>query len=161
MNLVIIVNALLLECTFNKTNKPLSLQGFFYVRKTMKYFLKQLSKIALDTEYPQLISEIKHLQQQQKIWVYSNPDSCFLALKPVYRVGQLTLFIWVGISANQDGLAKVMPKIEAMAKATDCYFVEFVSTRKGFKRVAEKMGYYPVKINKQFTTYRKEVSGDG
>ena len=125
--------------------------------KKYQPFKSELTKLGELANTPDLIDQLQAKETNQEITVYSDPDLGFLAVKPVTRANQLTLFVWVAISRLPNGIVTVLPMLEQMARETGCSAIEFETTRKGFKRVARNIGFVPIGQREIFTIYRKEV----
>ncbi|MBO9492065.1 hypothetical protein J7384_17015 [Endozoicomonas sp. G2_1] len=121
-------------------------------------FVGELTKLAKATGVPDLIEQLKTAQEKGEAIIYSEPHIGFLAVKPTFRDDELVLFVWVGISRMTNGLKHGVRMCQQMASETACKAVEFETSRKGFKRIAGRMGFIPKARRNQFITYRKEVN---
>ena len=64
-----------------------------------------------------------------------------VVLRLMQRDGARYVLVWLGISHGTGALAKFNPVVSALTRAAGADWFEFCTTRRGFIRMADKLGF--------------------
>lgn len=68
-------------------------------------------------------------------------DDIRMVLRPRMKNGIPYVVVWLGVSTRRDGLIKYLPQLKELTRMIGGQWVEFYTKRKGFIRVAPKLGF--------------------
>lgn len=92
--------------------------------------------------------------EEGKAWFLLGQGQEFVILKGARRQysEEPHLLVWFGWSKSGNAIERYWADIQQIGRDADFKFIEFWSDRKGFSRIAEKMGLKP-----DMTIYRGEI----
>lgn len=98
-----------------------------------------LNRIASDTSNPRLSSELQDAIRNRVAFLFVRCEDVFV-LKPVVEQGITGVLVWVGWG---DGGApdRHLPEVKRLARLIGARWLRFHSARKGWLRVAPRMGW--------------------
>ncbi|WEA32229.1 MULTISPECIES: hypothetical protein [Aeromonas] len=100
---------------------------------------KAINRIASDTGNPRLSAELQDAIRNRVAFLFVRGDDGFV-LKPVCEWGATGVMVWVGWG---DGGApeRHLPEVKRLARMIGARWLRFHSARRGWLRVAPKMGW--------------------
>ncbi len=101
--------------------------------------MNKLNRIAADTGHPNLSAELHDAIRNRVAFLFVRGDDGFV-LKPQAEDGVTGVLVWVGWG---DGGApeRHLPEVKHLARLIGARWLRFHSARKGWLRVAPKMGW--------------------
>lgn len=120
-------------------------------------FIPALQQLAIASDTPNLVEQIKDKTKNGYALQFIDGDGYFI-IEPIYnKSGQAGMLIWLGIHGNPKESHQSYLRLEQLAISTKMKFIRFETHRKGFKRLALRFGFKPVRVNNKKITYEKEV----
>ncbi len=121
-------------------------------------YTKELKKLELDTGYTTLTSDLESDISKGDSTLIQFSRNVALVIKPIFKSGELGLFVHLGVSRELNALHSFNKTLDELAALSGFKFIQFKSKRKGFARIANRLGYSALGVDKnQFTIYQKEV----
>lgn len=101
--------------------------------------MNPLERIARDTGNPELSAELQDAIRNGVAFLFVRGDDGFV-LKPIAENGVTGVLVWVG---GGDGGApeRHLPEVKRLARLIGARWLRFHSSRKGWLRVAPRMGW--------------------
>lgn len=121
-------------------------------------FLPHINKLSSKFDEPNLLAEINQSIANGESFV-QQADNSLAVIKFVFdEQNRIGIHVWVGI--NLKGKSLHYRFIEALqsAKATGVNFIRFETKRKGFDRIAPKLGFFKLGEREGFTVWQREVN---
>jgi hypothetical protein len=89
---------------------------------------------------PAVLNEIREAIAKNEAFCFGN-DDVRMVLRPRSKNGIPYVVVWLGASTRQDGLIKYLPNLKQLTRMIGGRWAEFYTSRKGFIRVAERLGF--------------------
>ncbi|QKJ87396.1 hypothetical protein PMPD1_2454 [Paramixta manurensis] len=81
-------------------------------------------------------------------------DDVRIVLKPMMAEGIPYVLVWLAVSSGENGLAKYIPEVQKLTRLVGGRWFEFYTQRRGFIRVAEKLGFKRMPDEDGFMKFR-------
>ena len=98
-----------------------------------------LSRIALDTGDPHLISDLHNAIHTRVAFLFVRGSDGFV-LKPVTEAGITGVVVWVGWG-SLGATERHLPEVKRLARMIGARWLRFHSMRKGWLKVAQRQGW--------------------
>ena len=106
----------------------------------MKDLMRNLiTRIATDTGNPCLSDELQDAIRNRVVFLFVRGTDGFV-LKPVMEAGACGVLVWVGWG-EQGAPVRHLPEVKRLARMIGARWLRFHSTRRGWLKVAPKMGW--------------------
>ncbi len=115
---------------------------------------EKCNQIGKQANIPDLFQTVKKHLIEQTSFALHNHDG-FVIVRPLVIDNKKTLQVEVAYSTSKKGCLKYQESIERLAAYLDCIQVEFYTVRKGFDRLAPRLGYVKVPCREHFILWRK------
>ena len=89
---------------------------------------------------PAMVYEIEQACRDKRAFCFGT-DDVRMVLRPRMKNGIPYVVVWLGVSTRRDGLIKYLPQLKELTRMIGGQWVEFFTKRKGFIRVAPKLGF--------------------
>ncbi|CNJ88791.1 Uncharacterised protein [Yersinia aldovae] len=103
-------------------------------------FISKLARIARDAGDPELLIHVRDACRKKQAFCFS-ADDAVIVLRPRMKEGIPYVVVWLGISNGQQGLVKYTPEVQSLTRMIGGRWAEFYTTRKGFIRIAKRLGF--------------------
>lgn len=111
-----------------------------------------LNEMALAAEIPKtpqiIINELK--SRTAFLLIGEGSAHSFIVIKPTVIDGEKVCVVLAAYSSEQDAVVTCIDQVTHFAKLLGCEYLDFQTNRKGFSRLAPKIGF-----KQQFTVWRK------
>lgn len=99
-----------------------------------------ISRVARDVNEPGLQHDIEQACRRKQAFCFGDDNTC-VVLKLQVRDGEKSMLVWLGVSDGAGALEKFNPVVTELTCAAGCAWFEFCTVRRGFIRVAGKLGF--------------------
>lgn len=106
----------------------------------MNKFTALIDKVASDVNEPDLFENIKDACRKKQAFCFGD-ETTRVVLKLMEREGVRYMLVWLGVSTGIGALEKFNPIVTEISRAAGAEWFEFCTTRRGFLRVAGKLGF--------------------
>lgn len=117
------------------------------------WVIPQIQQIANDISDPELTREIIEACRLEQAFLFLTGKG-FVVLKPIVENGTRRILIWIAYSKD-DLSAHYISEIEKLGILIDAQELEFWTKRKGFLRLAPKLGFELHEVKDSFFIWRK------
>ncbi|GKV98799.1 MULTISPECIES: hypothetical protein [Pectobacterium] len=118
--------------------------------------LKQINRVAADSREPSLIKNIQNACCKKQAFCFGT-DATQIVLVPKSRNGIPYVFVWLAVSTEPDSIVRYLDEVKALTRMIGGRWVEFNTARKGFIRVAAKLGFERLPNEEGFMTFKIPV----
>ncbi|NWA20345.1 hypothetical protein [Serratia liquefaciens] len=87
-----------------------------------------------------LITEIQNACREKQAFCFG-ADDARIVLRPRMKDGVPYVVVWLGVSTAVDGLFRYTPRVKELTRMIGGRWAEFYTDRKGFIRVARRLGF--------------------
>lgn len=101
---------------------------------------KIINRIAEDVGEPDLITRIQSACRKKQAFCFGTDDTR-IVLRPRSYYGIPYVVVWLGVSTRKDALAYWLPHVQELTRMAGGRWAEFYTARKGFIRVAQRLGF--------------------
>ncbi|MFB5948376.1 hypothetical protein [Klebsiella pasteurii] len=123
----------------------------------MNPFISLIKRVADDVNEPELLSVIQSACRKKQAFCFGDADTR-VVLRLMERDGEKYILVWLGVSRGTGALEKFNPIVTELAREAGAGWFEFCTTRRGFIRVAGKLGFVRQTDDSQGRMwFRKEV----
>ncbi|KFX07292.1 hypothetical protein KP22_04180 [Pectobacterium betavasculorum] len=112
-----------------------------------------IKRVAIDSREPNLIANIQNACRKKQAFCFGTENGR-IVLVPKSRNGIPYVFVWLAVSAEQDGIARHLDEVRTLARMIGGRWIEFNTARKGFIRIAEKLGFERLHDEEGFMTFK-------
>ncbi|MBA0188267.1 hypothetical protein F9U39_01465 [Pectobacterium versatile] len=106
----------------------------------MKKILNELiTRVSMDSREPNLITNIQSACRKKQAFCFGTDDTR-IVLRPLSYHGIPYVVVWLGVSTRKDALAYWLPHVQELTRMAGGRWAEFYTARKGFIRVARRLG---------------------
>lgn len=104
--------------------------------------MKKINDAVIDywMQHPEEMKELEQSIASGRAFVFGT-ETDRIVMAPRARDGILHVVIWLGISVSRDALIRLTPEVQKMTRAIGGRWAEFYTVRKGFIRIASKLGF--------------------
>lgn len=106
----------------------------------MNQFISLINRVAVDVNEPDLFKKIKDACRKKQAFCFGD-ENTRVVLRLMDRDGEKYMLVWLGISCGSSALEKFNPVVTDISRAAGAGWFEFCTTRRGFMRVAGRMGF--------------------
>lgn len=106
----------------------------------MNPFSSLIQRVADDVGEPQLLENIQSACRNKQAFCFGDEDTR-VVLQLKQRAGEKYMLVWLGISRGTGSLEKFNPIVSELTRAAGAGWFEFCTTRRGFVRVAGRLGF--------------------
>lgn len=106
----------------------------------MNTFISLINKVATDVNEPDLFENIKDACRKKQAFCFGD-ETTRVVLKLMEREGLRYMLVWLGVSTGIGALEKFNPIVTEISRAAGAEWFEFCTTRRGFLRIAGKLGF--------------------
>lgn len=106
----------------------------------MKDYSKMINSIGEAVNEPHLLEDIQSACRNKQAFCFGD-DSTRVVLKKQKRDGVTFILVWLGLSTGSRALEKFNPIIAEFTRQAGGKWFEFCTVRRGFIRVASKLGF--------------------
>ncbi|MEG0716736.1 MAG: hypothetical protein RSE33_10250 [Hafnia sp.] len=106
----------------------------------MNQFISLINRVAADVNEPDLFEKIKDACRKKQAFCFGD-ENTRVVLRLMARDGEKYMLVWLGISCGAGALEKFNPVVTDISRAAGAGWFEFCTTRRGFMRVAGRMGF--------------------
>ncbi|WEF10294.1 hypothetical protein M9782_13815 [Pectobacterium actinidiae] len=99
-----------------------------------------IKRVALDSREPKLITNIQDACRKKQAFCFGTDDTR-IVLRPLSYHGIPYVVVWLGVSTRKDALASWLPHVQELTRMAGGRWAEFYTARKGFIRVARRLGF--------------------
>ncbi|ENU0907747.1 hypothetical protein OGW06_06180 [Citrobacter sp. Cf128] len=123
----------------------------------MNQFISLINRVAADVNEPDLFERIKDACRKKQAFCFGD-ENTLAVLRLMDLDGEKYMLVWLGISSGTGALAKFNPIVTELTRAAGAGWFEFCTTRRGFVRVAGKLGFIRLPDDEQGRMrFRKNV----
>ncbi|MDT7375799.1 hypothetical protein [Citrobacter freundii] len=123
----------------------------------MNQFISLINRVAADVNEPDLFERIKDACRKKQAFCFGD-ENTRVVLRLMERDGEKYMLVWLGISSGTGALAKFNPIVTELTRAAGAGWFEFCTIRRGFVRVAGKLGFIRLPDDEQGRMrFRKNV----
>jgi len=120
-------------------------------------FISLINRVAADVNEPDLFERIKDACRKKQAFCFGD-ENTLAVLRLMDLDGEKYMLVWLGISSGTGALAKFNPIVTELTRAAGAGWFEFCTTRRGFVRVAGKLGFIRLPDDEQGRMrFRKNV----
>ncbi len=107
----------------------------------MNRALLQLSRrVEYESGDTNLLSNIQNACRKKQAFCFGTEDTR-IVLRPRSYHGIPYVVVWLGVSTKKDALAYWLPHVQELTRMVGGRWAEFYTVRKGFIRVAQRLGF--------------------
>ncbi|UMO89386.1 hypothetical protein HP572_07660 [Pectobacterium sp. PL64] len=99
-----------------------------------------IQRVALDSREPNLIKNIQSACLKKQAFCFGTDDTR-IVLRPRSYYGIPYVVVWLGVSTRKDALTYWLPHVQDLTRMAGGRWAEFYTARKGFIRVARRLGF--------------------
>ncbi|GKV88525.1 hypothetical protein [Pectobacterium carotovorum] len=99
-----------------------------------------IQRVALDSRESNLITNIQSACLKKQAFCFGADDTR-IVLRPRSYHGIPYVVVWLGVSTRKDALAYWLPHVQELTRMVGGRWAEFYTARKGFIRVAQRLGF--------------------
>lgn len=123
----------------------------------MNPFISLIQRVSGDVNEPNLLSDIQDACRKKQAFCFGDADTR-VVLRLMEREGEKYMLVWLGVCRGVGALEKFNPIVTELARAAGAGWFEFCTTRRGFVRVAGRLGFVRQPDDDQGRMwFRKEV----
>lgn len=112
--------------------------------------------IGQDCNRPHLHNDIKNACLNKRAFLFVAPVG-FVVLKPRAKDGVKSVLVWVAYSNSGTAISDYSDDIEDLARETGSFYLDFYTVRRGFDRMAPRLGWSREGVEDDFTVWRKAL----
>jgi hypothetical protein len=112
--------------------------------------------IGQDCNRPHLHSSIRRACLNKRAFLFVAPKG-FVVLKPRAKDGLKSILVWVAYSKSGTAISDYSDDIENLARETGSSHLDFYTVRRGFDRLAPKLGWSKKHVEGDFSVWRKPL----
>ncbi|MGM3172505.1 hypothetical protein [Dickeya lacustris] len=101
---------------------------------------KIIHQVGIDTNDEHLIEKIQNACRKKQAFCFGTEDTR-IVLRPRSYHGIPYVVVWLGVSTKKDALAYWLPHVQELTRMVGGRWAEFYTVRKGFIRVAQRLGF--------------------
>lgn len=105
--------------------------------KTLEEKVLALAKRSPDQK---LVADIQNACREKQAFCFGAEDAR-IVLRPRMKDGVPYVVVWLGVSTATDGLLRYTPRVQELTRMIGGRWAEFYTDRKGFIRVARRLGF--------------------
>lgn len=105
--------------------------------KTLEEKILALAKRSPDQN---LVADIQNACREKQAFCFGAEDAR-IVLRPRMKDGVPYVVVWLGVSTATDGLLRYTPRVQELTRMIGGRWAEFYTDRKGFIRVARRLGF--------------------
>lgn len=105
--------------------------------KTLEEKVLALAKRSPDQN---LVTDIQNACREKQAFCFGAEDAR-IVLRPRMKDGVPYVVVWLGVSTATDGLLRYTPRVQELTRMIGGRWAEFYTDRKGFIRVARRLGF--------------------
>lgn len=102
--------------------------------------LTLVRRVERDTRDGNLIKNIQNACHNKRAFCFGTDDTR-IVLRPRRYYGIPYVVVWLGVSTRQDALTHYLPHVQELTRMAGGRWAEFYTVRKGFIRVAQRLGF--------------------
>ncbi|MCW2484847.1 hypothetical protein J5069_02940 [Candidatus Symbiopectobacterium sp. NZEC127] len=102
--------------------------------------LSLIERVAKDVGETNLLDRIQDACRKQQAFCFGTEDTR-IVLRPDSMCGTPYVLVWLGVSTRKDALAHWLPHVQELTRMAGGRWLEFYTARKGFIRVAARLGW--------------------
>ncbi len=106
----------------------------------MKSYSNLIRRVGKAVNEPHLLQDIQNACRNKQAFCFGD-DSTRVVLKKQKRDGVTYILVWLGISSGAGALEKFNPIVSEFTRQAGGKWFEFCTVRRGFIRVAGKLGF--------------------
>lgn len=106
----------------------------------MNPFIPLIQRVAGDVNEPGLLSDIQSACRKKQAFCFGDSNTR-VVLRLMERNGEKYILVWLGVSRGTGALEKFNPIVTDLSRASGAEWFEFCTTRRGFTRVAGRLGF--------------------
>lgn len=106
----------------------------------MKSLERYLYRVAKDSDDGDLLNSIQNACREKQAFCFG-ADDARIVLRPRMKDGVPYVVVWLGVSTATDGLLRYTPRVQELTRMIGGRWAEFYTRRKGFIRVARRLGF--------------------
>ncbi|MDY4380944.1 hypothetical protein [Pectobacterium brasiliense] len=99
-----------------------------------------INRAAKDSRELNLITNIQNACRKKQAFCFGTDDTR-IVLRPRSYYGVPYVVVWLGVSTKKDALAYWLPHVQELTRMAGGRWAEFYTARKGFIRVARRLGF--------------------
>ncbi|MBH3005960.1 hypothetical protein [Serratia ureilytica] len=101
---------------------------------------RYLARVAKDSGDDELLNAIQNACREKQAFCFG-ADDARIVLRPRMKDGVPYVVVWLGVSTATDGLLRYTPRVQELTRMIGGRWAEFYTRRKGFIRVARRLGF--------------------
>lgn len=101
---------------------------------------RYLHRVAKDSGDDELLNAIQNACREKQAFCFG-ADDARIVLRPRMKDGVPYVVVWLGVSTATDGLLRYTPRVQELTRMIGGRWAEFYTRRKGFIRVARRLGF--------------------
>ncbi len=101
---------------------------------------RYLHRVAKDSGDDELLNAIQNACREKQAFCFG-ADDARIVLRPRIKDGVPYVVVWLGVSTATDGLLRYTPRVQELTRMIGGRWAEFYTRRKGFIRVARRLGF--------------------
>ncbi|MBJ2111357.1 hypothetical protein JFQ86_00815 [Serratia ureilytica] len=101
---------------------------------------RYLHRVAKDSGDDELLNAIQNACREKQAFCFG-ADDARIVLRPRMKDDVPYVVVWLGVSTATDGLLRYTPRVQELTRMIGGRWAEFYTRRKGFIRVAKRLGF--------------------
>ncbi|MEE3649449.1 MULTISPECIES: hypothetical protein [unclassified Brenneria] len=99
-----------------------------------------INQVSADVGEPELLTKIQSACRKKQAFCFGT-DRGRIVLRPQMRNGVPYVFIWLAVSEEPESISRYLDEVKTLTRMAGGRWIEFNTARKGFIRIAEKLGF--------------------